>query len=147
VLLGRPEGDDWDNVIAEMVQVMEGVRARGAERGVFKREKRRHRRGDFYVIKGGLTKGPGQKVCPQRRLLYLICCILFTSQCQKPGNLAHGKEYRRLLELIASNPAIRRIAGFQSSKSRLRTIHMHCADGIQVVWPDISPSCISTTRR
>jgi hypothetical protein len=30
---------------------------------VFKRQERRHRRGDFYVLKGGLTKGPGQKVC------------------------------------------------------------------------------------
>ncbi|KAJ7740988.1 hypothetical protein B0H14DRAFT_2407444 [Mycena olivaceomarginata] len=98
VLLGRPEGDDWDDVIAEMVRVMDGVRARGVKRGVFKRKNRRHCRGDFYVIKGGLTKGPGQK---------------------KPGNLALPKEYRRLLELITSNPAIRRIAGFQSSKSRL----------------------------
>ncbi|KAJ7884169.1 hypothetical protein B0H14DRAFT_2255492, partial [Mycena olivaceomarginata] len=94
VLLGRPEGDDWDDVIAEMVRVMDGVRARRVKRGVFKRKNRRHRRGDFYVIKGGLTKGPGQK---------------------KPGNLALPKEYRRLLELITSNPAIRRIAGFQSS--------------------------------
>ncbi|KAJ7676100.1 hypothetical protein B0H14DRAFT_3537003 [Mycena olivaceomarginata] len=71
---GRPEGDDWDDVIAEMERVMD--------------------RGNFYVLKGGLTKGPGQK---------------------KPGNLALPKEYRRLLELIASNPAIRRITGFQSS--------------------------------
>ncbi|KAJ7858242.1 hypothetical protein B0H14DRAFT_3447369 [Mycena olivaceomarginata] len=43
VLLGHLEGDDWDNIITEMVRVMEGVRARGVERG------------------GGLTKGPGQK--------------------------------------------------------------------------------------
>jgi hypothetical protein len=63
VLLGRPEGDDWDGVIAEMARVMDGVRARGVKRGVFKHQERRHRRGDFYVLKGGLTKGPGQKVC------------------------------------------------------------------------------------
>jgi hypothetical protein len=63
VLLGRPEGDDWDDVIAEMARAMDGVRARGVKRGVFKRQERRHRRGDFFVLKGGLTKGPGQKVC------------------------------------------------------------------------------------
>ncbi|KAJ7838501.1 hypothetical protein B0H14DRAFT_3459337 [Mycena olivaceomarginata] len=94
VLLGRPEGDDWDDVIAEMARAMDGVRARGVKRGVFKRQERRHCRGDFFVLKGGLTKGPGQK---------------------RPGNLAVGKEYRRLLELLALNPAICRIAGFQSS--------------------------------
>ncbi|KAJ7808485.1 hypothetical protein B0H14DRAFT_2608913, partial [Mycena olivaceomarginata] len=49
------------DVIAEMARVMDGVRARGVKRGVFKRQERRHRRGDFYVLKGGLTKGPGQK--------------------------------------------------------------------------------------
>ncbi|KAJ7308736.1 hypothetical protein DFH08DRAFT_823764 [Mycena albidolilacea] len=94
VLLGRPEGDNWDDVIAEMARAMDGVRARGVKRGVFKHQERRHHRGDFFVLKGGLMKGPGQK---------------------RPGNLAVGKEYRQLLELLALNPAIRQIAGFQSS--------------------------------
>ncbi|KAJ7212391.1 hypothetical protein B0H12DRAFT_1205796 [Mycena haematopus] len=94
VLLGRPEGDDWNTVVEEMVRVFEAVRKRGIARGVFKPRHRRHRRSNFYVLKGGFTKGPGSK---------------------KPGNLAHPKAYRELLALISRNGAIRRLAGFQSS--------------------------------
>ncbi|KAF7364444.1 hypothetical protein MSAN_01105500 [Mycena sanguinolenta] len=94
VLLGRPEGEDWDDVMAELVRVFEGVRRRGLKRGVFKALNRRHRRGDFYVLQDGFTKGPGQK---------------------KPGNLAHSKAYRDLLETVFRSTAAGRIAGFQSS--------------------------------
>ncbi|KAJ7214592.1 hypothetical protein B0H12DRAFT_1032790, partial [Mycena haematopus] len=94
VLLGRPEGGDWNEVIREMERVFDGVRARGLKRGVFKPKNRRHRRGNFYLMQGGITKGPGQK---------------------KPGNLAHSKAYKELLHLIVLNRAIGRIAGFQSS--------------------------------
>ncbi|KAJ7797579.1 hypothetical protein B0H14DRAFT_2389622 [Mycena olivaceomarginata] len=94
ILLGRPEGDDWDEVVREMERLMAGVRRRGVQRGVFKRQDRRHRRGNFYILKAGLTKGPGSK---------------------KPGNLAHSKAYRKLLRPLLSSHAIRRIAGFQSS--------------------------------
>ncbi|KAJ7813717.1 hypothetical protein B0H14DRAFT_3477601 [Mycena olivaceomarginata] len=104
VLLGRPEGDNWDEVLDEMVRVMDGVRARRVKRGVFKRQECRHCRGDFYVLKGGLTKGPGQK---------------------KPGNLALCKEYRRLLGLITDHPAIRRIAGFQSRPGHIIMLYRH----------------------
>ncbi|KAF8179481.1 hypothetical protein K438DRAFT_1603652, partial [Mycena galopus ATCC 62051] len=94
VLLGRPETADWDQVIAEMERVFEGVRLRSVARSVFKPKARRHRRGDFYVLKGGVTRGPGQK---------------------RPGNLAHSKPYRELLHLILSNRSVGRIGGFQSS--------------------------------
>ncbi|KAF8145452.1 hypothetical protein K438DRAFT_1630172 [Mycena galopus ATCC 62051] len=73
---------------------MEAVRRRGIRRKVFKRAQLRHRRGDFYVLKASITRGPGQK---------------------KPGNLAHGKAYRGILHLILSNSAICHIGGFQSS--------------------------------
>lgn len=62
VLLGRPEGDDWDAVVSEMGSLFEGLRARGLERGVFKSKNRRHRRGNFYTLVHAMTKGPGQKV-------------------------------------------------------------------------------------
>ncbi|KAJ6568890.1 hypothetical protein B0H19DRAFT_938847 [Mycena capillaripes] len=94
VLLGRPEGDDWDAVIAEMASVLESVRTRGVQRGIFKTKQLQHRRGKYFSMGSGVTKGPGQK---------------------KPGNLAHSKEYRRLLQLIIRNHSIRRIAGFHSS--------------------------------
>ncbi|KAK7063966.1 hypothetical protein R3P38DRAFT_3301598 [Favolaschia claudopus] len=94
ILLGRPEGEDWDEVIWEMENILEAVRKRGMNRGVLKQKDRRHRRGDFHVLRGGITKGPGQK---------------------KPGNLAHSKARRKLVHLITSNFHVGRIAGFQSS--------------------------------
>ncbi|KAJ6536257.1 hypothetical protein B0H19DRAFT_1317914 [Mycena capillaripes] len=94
VLLGRPEGNDWDEVIAEMAGVSEGVRRRGVRRGVFQAKQRVHLRGSYFKLGHGVTKGPGQK---------------------RPGNLAHSKESRQLLKLITLNHSIRRIAGFQSS--------------------------------
>ncbi|KAJ7902929.1 hypothetical protein B0H13DRAFT_1582533, partial [Mycena leptocephala] len=94
VLLGRPEADDWDAVIQEMMRVMEGVRRRAVRRGILKAKNLRHRRGVYYSLGSGVTKGPGQK---------------------KPGNLAHTKGYRRLIEMFRRNQSIRRIIGFQSS--------------------------------
>ncbi|KAJ7843370.1 hypothetical protein B0H14DRAFT_2585821 [Mycena olivaceomarginata] len=116
VLLGRPEGDDWDDVIAEMARAMDGVQVRGVKQGVFKRQECRHRRGDFYVLKGGLTKGPGQK-------------------------------------LITDHPAIRWIAGFQSSglarylpklyrhyKSTMQSIFKHQPELTQLFPNSIFPT-------
>ncbi|KAJ6576202.1 hypothetical protein B0H10DRAFT_2103401 [Mycena sp. CBHHK59/15] len=40
VLLGRPEGENWDAVIAELERLLEGVRLRGLQRGVFKAKHR-----------------------------------------------------------------------------------------------------------
>ncbi|KAK7040609.1 hypothetical protein R3P38DRAFT_3310283 [Favolaschia claudopus] len=94
ILLGRPEGGDWDEAIWEMENILEAVRKRGMSRGILKQKDRRHRRGDFHVLRGGITKGPGQK---------------------KPGNLAHSKARRKLVHFITSNFHVGRIAGFQSS--------------------------------
>ncbi|KAJ6492411.1 hypothetical protein C8R47DRAFT_915548, partial [Mycena vitilis] len=94
VMLGRPEGSDWDDVISEMASLLEAVRVRGIQRGVFKADHRQHRRGAYYTLGEATTKGPGQKA--------------------RPGNLAHSKEYRLLLQLLLKNRSIRRIAGFQS---------------------------------
>ncbi|KAF8214426.1 hypothetical protein K438DRAFT_1562812 [Mycena galopus ATCC 62051] len=94
VLLGRPDGDDWEDVMNEARRVMDRIRACGERQGVFVAKKKLHRCGKFYTLRAGFTKGPGQK---------------------KPGNLAHLKDYRRLLNVILKNRAIRRMAGFQSS--------------------------------
>lgn len=76
VLLGRPDGDDWDEVITETERIMEGVRRHGVARKIFKAKQRRHRRGKFYVLKAGFTKGPGQKV---RISSLRLLCILYPS--------------------------------------------------------------------
>jgi hypothetical protein len=97
VLLGRPEGDDWDDVIAEMARAMDGVRACGVKRGVFKRQERCHCHSDFYVLKGGLTKGPGQKVC--------FCQAYRTSLIYVRLNLARS---------LATLPSAKSIGGYWS---------------------------------
>ncbi|KAF8143733.1 hypothetical protein K438DRAFT_1632969 [Mycena galopus ATCC 62051] len=94
VLLGRPEGDNWDDVIERIRRVMDRVRKHGVRLGVFRAKNKLHRRGNFHVVQAGYTKGPGQK---------------------KPGNLAHVKDYRWLVDLILTDRATRRIGGFQSS--------------------------------
>jgi hypothetical protein len=66
VLLGCPEGDDWDEVIREFEHVMEGVRLRGVRRGILKAQNRKHRRGFYYLMGSGITRGPGQNVCFSR---------------------------------------------------------------------------------
>jgi hypothetical protein len=70
-----------------------------------------HRRGDFYTLQAGFTKGPGQKV---RRAVQAKATL--TMLAQKPGNLAHSKGHRQLLAPILKNRAIQRMAGFQSSE-------------------------------
>lgn len=117
MLLGRPEDDDWDGVIEEMVRVMDAVRKRGIARGVFRPQNRWHRRGTFFVLKDGVTKGPGSKVSRASFLCIFALAESSSWSLQKPGNLAHSKACRELLHLLLLNRAIRRIAGFQSSTS------------------------------
>lgn len=69
VLLGRPEGEDWEEVVAEFMRLMEAIRRRGEARGVFKAKNRRHRRGNYFTLSDGVTRGPGQKV----RLFSYLC--------------------------------------------------------------------------
>ncbi|KAJ7937962.1 hypothetical protein B0H13DRAFT_1588208, partial [Mycena leptocephala] len=94
VLLGRPEGDDWDRAMKEVQWLMNAVRRRGVRQGIFTMKNKEHRRGSFFVMRAGVTKGPGQK---------------------RPGNLTHSKTYRRLLQRLLANHSVGRIAGFQSS--------------------------------
>ncbi|KAJ7770164.1 hypothetical protein DFH07DRAFT_686957, partial [Mycena maculata] len=93
-LLGRPEGCDWDSVIEEMERVIAGVLRRGRKRRIFLSRNLRHRHGKFHLLSDGYSMGSGQR---------------------RPGNLAHSKEYQRLLRHFLENWAARRIAGFQSS--------------------------------
>jgi hypothetical protein len=62
VLLGRPDGGDWDDVKKEARRVMDQVRACGERRGVFVATNKSHCRGNFYILQAGFMKGLGQKV-------------------------------------------------------------------------------------
>ncbi|KAF8210690.1 hypothetical protein K438DRAFT_1808031 [Mycena galopus ATCC 62051] len=94
VLLGRPEGADWDRVLKEVQRLMDAVRRRGVRQGIFTSQNKEHCRGDFFTMRAGLTRGPGQK---------------------RPGNLTHSKMYWRLLQRLLANHSVGRIVGFQSS--------------------------------
>ncbi|KAJ7830076.1 hypothetical protein B0H14DRAFT_2593566 [Mycena olivaceomarginata] len=64
VLLGRPEGDDWDEVIKEMERLMKALHRRGRKLGIFSAKKESHRRGKFDILNDALTMGPGQRAVP-----------------------------------------------------------------------------------
>ncbi|KAJ7791526.1 hypothetical protein B0H14DRAFT_2624906 [Mycena olivaceomarginata] len=94
VLIGRPEGDDWDEVIDEINRLFDAIRRRGYKRKVFKAGSKSHRRGTYHLLFDGYSFGSGQR---------------------RPGNLRHAKEYRKLIRFLLESPAVRRVAGFQSN--------------------------------
>jgi hypothetical protein len=62
VLIGRPEGDDWDEVIDEINCLFDAIRRRGYKRKVFKAGTKSHRRGTFHLLFDGYSFGSGQRV-------------------------------------------------------------------------------------
>jgi hypothetical protein len=112
VLLGRPEGDDWDEVIKEMERLMKALHRRGRKLGIFSAKKESHRRGKFDILNDALTMGPGQRV----RLLFFPLDSKVLSFFST-GNLLHTRQYRHLLHHFLKSKAARRIIGFQSSAS------------------------------
>ncbi|KAJ7257697.1 hypothetical protein C8J57DRAFT_1074184 [Mycena rebaudengoi] len=94
ILLGRPEDEDWDDVIAEVTALMESVRDDGIKWGVFKESDFYQRRGNGSLsLNFGTSLGSGQ---------------------QKPGMLAHSPPARRLIRRIRRNKSAQRVFGFQS---------------------------------
>ncbi|KAJ7853157.1 hypothetical protein B0H14DRAFT_3655328 [Mycena olivaceomarginata] len=118
VLLGRPEGDNWDEVIKEMERLMKALRRRGRKLGIFSAKKESHRRGKFDILNDALTMGPGQR---------------------RPGNLLHTRQYRRLLHHFLKSKAARRIIGFQSTRyfPKLWQYMAHTMEGIQENQPTL----------
>jgi hypothetical protein len=63
VLLGRPEDPDWDDVIADVIELLKSVREDGIAWGIFKKDDFKHRRGDSFVpVSFGVSLGGGQQV-------------------------------------------------------------------------------------
>ncbi|KAJ7642868.1 hypothetical protein B0H17DRAFT_960020, partial [Mycena rosella] len=96
--IGTPEDPEWADIVAEAVAAMNKAREAGLRENSFDRASRRHRRGTFFTLAGGVSHGGGQKV--------------------HPGMLVHSRSQRRLLMDLLNNKAIRRICGFQSSGFR-----------------------------
>ncbi|KAJ7029113.1 hypothetical protein C8F04DRAFT_963284 [Mycena alexandri] len=94
ILLGRPEDDDWDEVVADAGCALERARCAGHRVGTFRAKDTEHRRGRFAVLTTGVSFGGGQ-------------------QC--PGNLVNGSKRQKIIDQILQNKSLCRLAGFQSS--------------------------------
>ncbi|KAJ7429961.1 hypothetical protein B0H11DRAFT_1765935, partial [Mycena galericulata] len=94
ILLGRPEDDGWDNVVADAFQAMDRVRRAGRRSGAFRARDSVHRRGRFTLLASGVSFGGGQS---------------------RPGNLVNSRKRQKLINYLLANKSIGRLAGFQSS--------------------------------
>ncbi|KAK7029973.1 hypothetical protein R3P38DRAFT_3188898 [Favolaschia claudopus] len=95
ILLGRPEEEDeWDEVIARLVELFNRVRRSGEKSRAFRPKDLSHRRGRFAILASGVSFGGGQ---------------------QRPGNLSQSKKRGRLVQTMLNDDALQRVAGFQSS--------------------------------
>ncbi len=102
-------------VCDEAVQVLNEVQEEGIASDAFLEKYLTHRRGDFVSVPVGVSFGGGQKV----RLYRLLRCFNKSSwHEQLPGNLVHSKPRQRLIQKLMSHKSIKRIAGFQSSRSK-----------------------------
>jgi hypothetical protein len=51
-----------------------------------------------------------------RYVEYIIARVSMQNILQRPGNLAHSKSRRKLINILLRNKSMRRLAGFQSSE-------------------------------
>ncbi|KAJ7440333.1 hypothetical protein B0H11DRAFT_1750907 [Mycena galericulata] len=93
ILLGTPDDRDWPDVVREAAKAFARAR-RSARRHGSWRPGTAHRRGRYFPITTGFSFGGGQK---------------------KPGNLRNPRYIRRLIRRLLRNPAVCRLAGFQSA--------------------------------
>ncbi|KAJ7839772.1 hypothetical protein B0H13DRAFT_2417355 [Mycena leptocephala] len=140
VLLGRPEGDDWEEVVKEFIRLMEAVRRRGEARGVFKAKDRRHRRGNYFTLSDGVTRGPGQQPTPAK----LIGVSWSSSSRTTPavGLLASFQRPRTLpaetLRFLPNHPQghLRPAPGAQTALRQFSLPRCHLESGASVVTDD-----------
>ncbi|PPQ96619.1 hypothetical protein CVT26_010682 [Gymnopilus dilepis] len=134
VLAGKPSDPDFDGAIARADAAMVHARIVGKLNGSLPARPEEHRRGIFSAIPCGVSFGGGQV---------------------EPGNLLHPPKKQALLNDLLDNPAIQRLAGFQSSclgfyfprvyedyASNLFPLYEH-SPHLQPNFPDISiyPAC------
>jgi len=118
VLVGHPNDPGWKIVVEDAAALMEEVRKLGLESDLLDEKYITHRRGDFVAIPVGVSYGGGGTVCLFFHFVEYAHQLLVN--VKKPGNLAHTKARRRLIQRLLDSPSIQRIAGFQSSKFYLR---------------------------
>ncbi|KAF8121002.1 hypothetical protein EV363DRAFT_1406672 [Boletus edulis] len=87
VLAGRPLGDDWDEVHAEISTLLHDA---GPKVG---KPRKQERRGDYTSLSFGVSYGGGQRA---------------------PGNLVQGECSRTVIRDISQTKAVQRAAGFMN---------------------------------
>ncbi|KAF8873851.1 hypothetical protein CPB84DRAFT_1690532 [Gymnopilus junonius] len=101
ILVGRPDSEDWDEVVQGATEAMEAVRRIGAQHKAFKKKDVDHRRGKFTAFAAGVSFGG-------------------------PGNLVHTAFQCRLVSLLLHNKYIWCITGFQSSSLAFFAPKLYC---------------------
>ncbi|KAJ7862735.1 hypothetical protein B0H14DRAFT_3444452 [Mycena olivaceomarginata] len=84
---------DWSNVIKESVKAFVRARRSAKCQGLWS-PGASHRRGGYFTLTTGVSFGGGQR---------------------RPGNLRNSRALHLLIRRLLRNPAIQRLAGFQSS--------------------------------
>lgn len=93
VLMGHPKDDEWPQVHQEALRAMQTC-ASECSHPLWRDE---HRRGNYACYSAGVSYGGGQT---------------------SPTNLANTKGNAAALDKLMDNKAVRRLAGFASSKCR-----------------------------
>lgn len=93
-MAGQPQSSDWEQVVSDATAALNAARLRGEKLGIFKPEDKDHRRGHYMPLFSGVSYGGGQT---------------------KPGNLRLTKGKQDLVDDLRQNPAIQRVATFQST--------------------------------
>ncbi|TFK60791.1 hypothetical protein BDN72DRAFT_778955, partial [Pluteus cervinus] len=94
ILVGAPDDSNWDSVITRCEEVMNGVRENGVNAEIFTKDHQKHRRGNFVAVPLGVSHGGGR---------------------EEPGNFYHPPKRLQILQPLLEDPAMVRLAGFQSS--------------------------------
>ncbi|TFK60139.1 hypothetical protein BDN72DRAFT_779789, partial [Pluteus cervinus] len=94
ILVGTPDDSSWSSVIGRCEEVMTGVRDHSLKADVFSKDHQQHRRGHFVAIPLGVSHGGGR---------------------EEPGNFYHPPKRAEILKPLLDDPAVGRLAGFQSS--------------------------------
>lgn len=94
LLAGHPESNDWSSVEEKAANALEQAR----RQCTVPLKKRRHRRGQFFALRCGVSHGGGQKA---------------------PGNLRNTVRNTKIVKKLNAMDCFQRFAGFSTGKLRI----------------------------
>ncbi|KAJ7470869.1 hypothetical protein FB451DRAFT_1472562 [Mycena latifolia] len=97
VFIGTPEDPDWPKVIHNAVEALTNAREKATRLGLFSKDDRAHRRGNYSQLTEAVTLGPGQAVGgfanfgPKLFEEYIVSLeAIFQSQPELPRNFSNS---------------------------------------------------------